>query len=101
MEIILTGPCKRDIENLKVYGRGNKKHDYIVEMLNYIEDLKNMPRLGKQVLELNYHQELRQLIFREHKIIYQIKENIIYIEAIIHSSINPNDFFNQLFLFRN
>ena len=101
MGIILTGPCKFDIEKLKVYCKNTRKHNYVIEMLNYIETLSSMPQLGKRILEVKYHQELRQLIFREHKIIYQVKENIIYIEAVIHSSINPIDFLNQLFLFRN
>lgn len=97
----MTESCKIDLEKIKIFYQKSQKYNYIIKMLNYIETLSSMPQLGKRILEVNYHQELRQLIFREHKIIYQVKENIIYIEAVIHSSINPIDFLNQLFLFRN
>lgn len=43
-----------------------------------------MPNLGKKLYYKNKKIEIRQLVYKKHRIIYQIKNKQLYILAIIH-----------------
>ena len=71
------------------------KKEYIIELLEYIKILEKMPYIGKRLHKSKFY-DMRQLIFRNHKIIYQIQGNKIFIHLIIHNSTNLESFFNKL-----
>ena len=99
MEVILTEPSINDLKT--IYNRYLSRRTatkYILELLDYIETLEEMPYLGKTIDKSKFY-HIRQLIFRKHKIIYQIQNNTIYIHAIMNNSRNLEIFLNQLSLF--
>ena len=65
------------------------KKEYILQLLEYIKIIEKMPYIGKRLYKSKFY-DIRQLIFRNHKIIYQIQNNKIYIHLIIHNSKNLN-----------
>lgn len=97
MEIVFTKPSIIDLKNIyynQIYY--NSTNQYILNLVDYIEILKLMPYIGKRRQSKFYN--IRQLIFRNHKIIYQIQENKIYIHAIVHNSKNMQESLNQFFI---
>ena len=61
--------------------------NYIDFMIIYIENLSVYPFLGKFLFYLD-NLEIRQLIFKQHRIIYAIKNNTVFIISIVHTSRN-------------
>lgn len=49
-----------------------------------IIDLNFMPYIGRKVPEYN-RIDIRELIYKSYRIIYQLKESCIYIQRIVHS----------------
>ena len=57
-------------------------NDRIFELVEYLESL---PKIGRRVQESD-DPDVRELIFKNYRIIYQIKEDYLEMIAIIHSS---------------
>ena len=96
MVIIFTEYSMMNLKNM-LNGKNyyQYKKEYIIELLEYIKILKSMPYIGKRLYKSKFY-DMRQLIFRHHKIIYQIQGIKIYIHLIIHNSTNLEDFKNKL-----
>ena len=78
------------IENLKEFTKISKINDiksYTNDLFEYIDNLINNNDLGKYVISIN-NLEIRQLIFKKHKILYCIVGSEIRILALIHESQN-------------
>jgi toxin ParE1/3/4 len=60
--------------------------DRIFELVKHLE---TFPKIGRIVPEFE-NEEFREIIYKNYRIIYQIKENVIEILAIFHSSKNLN-----------
>ena len=58
---------------------------YVHDLFDYIDLLIENNYLGKYQFKFNDH-DVRQLIFRKHKILYYVKNDEIRILALIHSS---------------
>ncbi|MBC8185477.1 type II toxin-antitoxin system RelE/ParE family toxin [candidate division KSB1 bacterium] len=56
--------------------------DKIFELVEYLE---KFPKLGRKVPEVN-DPNVREIIYKNYRIIYQIKEGFLEIIIIIHSS---------------
>ncbi len=62
--------------------------NYMGKLVDYAEILNTMPNLGKDFpLEL-YDYELKQLIYKKHRIIYHVKDNNVVILAVIHTRLD-------------
>lgn len=61
---------------------------YMGKLIDYVDTLNTMPCLGKKMDYKVFEYELNQLIYREHRIIYHIKENDVVILAIIHIKVD-------------
>lgn len=59
--------------------------NYMEKLVNYAEILNTMPKLGKDFLFELYDYELKQLIYKKHRIIYHVKDNNVVILAVIHT----------------
>lgn len=84
MELIWTKTAKKNLKTLwyRVPIEAEKStKKYILGLIQYIEILKNNPNLGKRLFQYE-PLIVKQLIYRKHKIIYQVKEEI-YILTII------------------
>ncbi|MCI9177431.1 MAG: type II toxin-antitoxin system RelE/ParE family toxin [Clostridia bacterium] len=77
---------------LKTYSNVNK---YISMLYNYIDTLKEFPYLGKEIFNIR-NVKVRQLIFREHRIIYIIMSDIIFIISIMYTTRNIEKYIQYL-----
>lgn len=58
---------------------------YMERLIDYVDILETMPKMGKKIEEIIYsNYELRQIIYKSHRIIYHIKDNIPVIIAVLH-----------------
>ena len=65
-----------------------KAQDYMAKLVDYVDHLRKMKKLGKDFEYSIFDYELRQLIYKNHRILYSIKENDIIIFAILHSKMD-------------
>ena len=88
MVVIWSKSAKKDlkkyIKNSKIQTK-SKLNNYIINLLLYANTLKRLPKLGK-VLYIYKNIEIRQLIFKMHKIIYYIVCDKIIIIMVTHTS---------------
>lgn len=61
---------------------------YMKKLVDYSEILDTMPKLGKDFQFELYDYELKQLIYKKHRIIYHIKDNNVVILAVIHTRLD-------------
>lgn len=73
----------KNFENIAKEGTREVVKKYLEELVRYTEVLIEQPYIGKKLFHRN--EFIRQLIFKRHKIIYQIKGNEIFIISILHS----------------
>lgn len=76
----LKGICKFIAEDSPYYA--NIFKDRIVEM---VEHLELFPEIGRHVPE-SYDPNVRELIYKNYRIVYQIKEGYLEIITVIHGS---------------
>jgi len=86
-EIVFTKQADKDIDSIKEYIYNDNKIialNVIQEILDSISLLKNMPSLGRAGRVLR----TRELVISKYPYIvpYQVRENIIYILRVLHSS---------------
>ena len=55
------------------------------QIIYIIENLDQFPKMGRMVPELQ-NEEIREIIYRNFRIIYRLKEEILEIVRIIHGS---------------
>lgn len=90
MEIVWKKRAKLDLKNYFQNSRvltDDKIETYISSLVDYIDILSITPYLGKEFCNLEGTQ-LRELIFRMHRIFYYIKKDKIYILHVVHTSKN-------------
>jgi len=88
MEIKWTLPAVDDLKS--IYGYISKDSKYIAssftdKVVNSVENLKNFPDMGRIVPESD-KPDIRELIFQNYRIIYKVKDDIIYILSVIRAS---------------
>lgn len=87
MDTIWTKEAKRDIKDfLSNIHRGTEKsaNNYIYKLVQYIRILKEFPQAGRLIDKIDKI-EIRQLVYKRHKIFYKI-DTKVYILSVIHSS---------------
>lgn len=88
MVIKLTDTAKKDLRDFLLYSkayREENKHFYINSLVEYIKNLNQFPDLGKTLFKIKKI-EIKQLVYKKHKILYYYDFNQIYIITIIHNS---------------
>jgi plasmid stabilization system protein ParE len=66
----------------------NSAVDYISKLEEYIELLENNPNMGVDCKIKNINQNCQILIYEKYLIFYRVKESIVLIGRILHSSVN-------------
>lgn len=66
----------------------NTAKAYMKKLVDYTDILSTMPELGKKMKHIILNYELRQVIYKKHRIIYYIKENNAIIIAILHTKLD-------------
>ncbi len=61
---------------------------YMRKLIDYTDILDTMPELGKNMDYIVADYEIRQLIYKKHRIIYHIKENNIVILSVLHTRLD-------------
>ncbi len=99
MKILISNEAQTDLEEIfeyilydsVIYANETLKKIYI-----RIYELNKNPYLGKVVLEIKFTQ-LRELIYKSYRIVYEVQENskIIYIHFIIHVKRNFKSFYKN------
>ena len=88
-EVVFLGPAEEDLRNLKVYivknfGRRKWALSY-AEVKKSVDILKTFPLQGNvpDEFEVLYLQQFRQILSGINRVIYEIRDNGIYIHAIV------------------
>lgn len=89
MTIIWSENAKDNINSYKQNSKIFKVEEYIKELIEYTDYLQNSPKMGKLISNKG-NVEIRQLVFRMHRIFYVINENTIIITSIVHTKRNMN-----------
>lgn len=74
----------------------NTAKEYMEKLIDYTEILETMPRIGKEMDNIRTKYELRQMIYKNHRIIYHIKEDEIVIIAILHTRLDLDSAIKRL-----
>lgn len=82
-------------ENLQYFLENKIAKEYIIALVSYVDYLIENPKLGK-FLMVNGEAELRQLVYRRHRIIYCINRENIQIVTVINASQNLEEKIKQL-----
>lgn len=83
------------LNNLQSYQNTSKKSPnnlkkYYQSLQNCLNGLKVSPKLGKAYLNMEEYM-IRQLIFKEHRVLYLIANNTIVLLALVHTSYPLNE----------
>lgn len=57
---------------------------YMNKLIDYVDILENMPKIGKKLENTLYDYEIRQMTYKKHRIIYHINGKDVVILAILH-----------------
>ena len=88
MKIVWTEPTSTDLENIKNFIK--KDSDYFAEIfplkiIKAVDVLEDNPEIGRIVPEFN-KKYIREIIFKNYRIIYKIYNDAVYILTVIHSA---------------
>ena len=83
MEINWTNPAIQDLKDFKNITKMLNPNDYIKDLINNVDLLKEQSRLGKIYTYLNGC-IVRQLVHEQHRVFYYEKEDIIHIVSVVH-----------------
>lgn len=61
---------------------------YINKLIDYVDILETMPKIGKKMEYIISNYEIRQMIYKKHRIIYHIKGNDTVILAVLHTRLD-------------
>ena len=61
---------------------------YMRKLIDYVDILETMPELGKKINYITLNYEVRQLIYKKHRIIYHIKDTDAVILAVVHTRLD-------------
>lgn len=69
---------------------------YMNKLVDYVDKLDNMNKMGKELEYVVSNYKLRQLIYKSHRVIYTIKENDVVILAVLHTRLNIENALKKL-----
>lgn len=87
-DVIWTEPALDSLKNLFEYIAGDSfvyAERVVTHVLNAPKKLADFPFCGRMVPEFQ-DKNIRELIYGSYRVIYQIRQNICYVVAVIHGS---------------
>lgn len=93
MVIIWQKSAVQDLKDYLKFTKTSHPKQYISDLVDYVDILKNFPDLGKNYIEI-YSVKIKVLIYKMHKIFYYIKDNKIYVIKVAHSHMNEDTILN-------
>ena len=99
MKILISNEAQKDLEEIFEYISYDSviyANETLEKIYVRIYELNKNPYLGKVVLEIKFMQ-LRELIYKSYRIVYEVQENskIIYIHFITHVKRNFKSFYKN------
>jgi len=88
MKVLFSIISLQELESIKAYIKRDSEQFariFIEKILSTIKRLEDFPFIGRIVPEIN-RQEIRELIYRDYRIIYKCKDNNVIILTVIHGS---------------
>lgn len=88
MKILWTEPAIEDLRNLHGYiARDSEIYasSFVQRIILAVDKLSDFPRIGRTVPEAD-QESIREIIYRNYRIIYRIKDGLIQILSVIHGS---------------
>lgn len=90
------------ISNIKEFmdttreGTEKRTKEYMNNLIDYIDLLQEMPQAGKKIHYYISNYEVRQLIYKKHRIFYYIDSSDVVILSIIHTRLDIKKAFRNL-----
>ena len=69
---------------------------YMQKLIYYAEILDDMKKMGKKMPYIISNYEVRQVIYKKHRIIYTIDKDSVVILAVIHTRLDINKALKRL-----
>jgi plasmid stabilization system protein ParE len=69
---------------------------YMQKLVDYVDILETMPQIGKKMDYIILDYEIRQMIYKKHRIIYHVKGNDTVILAVLHTKLDINKALKKL-----
>lgn len=88
MKIEWTEPALSDLESIRDYIRRDSEYyatRFIERIIEIVEDLEKFPEMGRSVPEAE-HENIRELLFYNYRIMYRVETGRILILTIIHGA---------------
>jgi addiction module RelE/StbE family toxin len=88
MKIVWTEPAVADLTALRDYIARDSEHyarQFIARILEAVEPLESLPRMGRQVPEAS-DPDIREILFQAYRIIYRIAGERIEILSVVRGS---------------
>ncbi len=91
MKIEWTDPAIADLTAIRDYIARDSEHyavQFIGRILDAVEALADLPKIGRKVPEARTKIAIRELLFQNYRIIYRLRFEKIQIITILHGSRN-------------
>ena len=88
MKVVWSEPAIEDLQAIRDYIARDSEHyasRFVTRLLETVDLLQNSPELGQMVLELE-HDDIRQIVYLNYRILYRREAQRVLILAIIHAS---------------
>ena len=83
MVIIWSNFAKNNLRDFATSTYMQHPKDYIKSLVNYVSILSEQNYLGNKLYSIN-NVEIRQLLYKKHRILYSINNNAVQILAVVH-----------------
>jgi len=98
MKIHWSNTSINDMQQIKEYiGQGSPHYAFVFinRLFETVKKAASFPQIGRKVPEFN-HDNIRELIYRNYRIIYHLQDDVITVLTVIHGArILNNDTFNN------
>ena len=88
MKVVWSDPAIEDLQAIRDYIARDSEHyasRFVIRLLETVDLLQNSPDLGQVVLELE-HDDIRQVVYLNYRILYRREAHRVLILAVIHVS---------------
>lgn len=92
MKIEWTAPAVSDLENIKAYIQKDSEYyasRFVARIIEIIETVPEFPLRGRAVPEAE-NENIREILFRDYRIMYRIQSEKIQLLTILHGSQDIN-----------
>jgi toxin ParE1/3/4 len=88
MKIVWTEPAVADLTAIRDYIARDSQHyarQFIARIIEAVERLESLPRLGRQVPEAT-DRDVREILFQAYRIIYRTTGERVEVLSVLHGS---------------